>query len=120
MENLLIGRYKLISHGTYSSERTFTPTSAFLKGEIIYSSEGFLSVQIFLKPEIETPKDLLTYSGTYKATSSNEVEHHIHICSQSKRDQGVELRNYTIEGDILKLSANLDDGRMFEAQWRKI
>lgn len=119
MKNI-IGHYKLISHGTYSPEGVFQPTSPYLKGELIYSSEGFLSVQIFLKEEIESPRDLLTYSGKYKIVSDSEVEHHIHICSQSKRDNSTEKRSYKIEGGFLFLSIEFENKSKFEAKWQKL
>ncbi len=118
--NNLIGRYKLISHGVYNSLGAFQATSSFLKGELIYSSENFLSVQIFFKNEIECGRDLLTYSGKYKVVSDDEIEHHIEICSQSKRDHAVEKRNFKLEHNILNLSILYDDGSKFEARWQKL
>lgn len=119
MKNL-IGRYKLLSHGIFSSEGTFKPTSPYLKGELIYSSEGFLSVQIFFKNEIEGPRDVLTYSGKYVCTHDCVIEHHIEICSQPKRDQTIEQRNYLLQDDQLTLSVNFEDKSKFEAKWQKI
>lgn len=118
--NILIGRYKLISHGVFNSEKNFQATSIFLKGELIYSSEGFLSVQIFFKKEIESGRDILAYSGKYKIISTHEIEHHIEICSQSKRDHSIELRNYIIEDRVLILSILYDDQSKFEARWERL
>ena len=47
-QNNLIGRYKLITHGTFDKDGIFTATSNYLKGELIYAGEGNLSVLIFL------------------------------------------------------------------------
>ncbi len=118
--NILTGRYKLISHGTYSPEGNFQPTSSYLKGELIYSSDEFLSVQIFLKEEIETARDLLTYSGRYKILNSSEVNHLINICSQGKRDNSIEKRNYRVEGAYLFLSVDFENKSKFEAKWEKL
>lgn len=120
MMNNFIGRYKLITHGIYLSENTFRPTSDYLKGELIYSSEGFLSVQIFFKENIDGPRDLLTYSGRYNIISENIIEHHIEICSQAKRDNTIEKREYKFIDNILFLSIQYEDNSKFEAKWEKI
>jgi hypothetical protein len=120
MINNLVGRYRLISHGIYNSEKVFQATSDYLKGELIYSSEHYLSVQIFFKEIFESTRDILAYSGKYEIVSSLVVEHHIEICSQAKKDNTVENRNYRIEENFLFLSISYDDGSMFEAQWKKM
>ena len=117
--NNLAGHYELISHGVYSSENVFEETSSYLKGELIYSGEGFLSVQIFFKEDFLTGKDLLAYSGRYKVISNCEVEHHIEICSQSRRNHSVEKRNYIYNNDFLILSILYSDESRFEARWKK-
>ena len=117
MKNL-VGRYKLISHGVINAENEFQETSPYLKGELIYSSEGFLSVQIFFNEEVLTGKDLLAYSGRYKIISEIEIEHHIEICSQSKRDKSIEKRNYDFKDDILILYILYSDKTKFEAIWK--
>lgn len=118
-QNNLIGRYKLLSHGTYLNG-DFTPTSTFLKGEFIYSSEGYLSVLIFFNEDSETPRKFLAYSGNYEITSDIEVIHKINICSNSKKNGTQEPRNYRFVDNFLFLSCPLDGGEIFEAKWERL
>lgn len=118
--NDLIGKYKLLTHGTFGQENIFTPTSDYLKGELIYSSEGYLSVIIFFNDDSEIPRKFLGYSGTYKVTSGNEVIHKINICSNSKKDSTEELRNYRLVDNFLFLSCDLDGNNKFEAKWERL
>lgn len=64
--DILVGRYELISHGVFDSQNVFKETSSYLKGELIYSNENFLSVLILFKESPEKASDLLAYSGVYK------------------------------------------------------
>ncbi len=121
----LIGRYKLLSHGIIIQGNKFIPTSEYLRGELIYSSDGFLSVIIFfkdtfLKDPPSSEKDFLAYSGQYEIVSASKIVHKISICSQGKRDNSEEIRNYRIFEDNLILSSPLADNRLFEATWQKI
>jgi hypothetical protein len=122
--NPLIGRYKLIDHGIYEQNGVYNPTSTFLKGELIYSSEGYLSVLIFFKDDPDTNREFLAYSGRYKITSINdnngEVIHQINICSRSNRNGTSEDRHYRFVDNYLFLSCDLEDGKKFEAKWERI
>lgn len=118
--NVLIGRYKLVSHGTFTSSGEFSPTSPFLKGELIYSSEGYLSVVIFFNEDSEAPRKFLAYSGHYEITSDDEVIHKMSICSNSKKDGTQELRNFKFENDFLFLSCELGEEKKFEAKWERL
>lgn len=118
--NKLIGRYSLLSHGTFDQSGHFNPTSSFLKGELIYSGNGNLSVLIFFKDDPETNQEFLAYSGNYEITGPDEVIHKISICSKSKRNNSDEKRNYQIERDCLILSCDIEDGKRFEARWKRL
>jgi Lipocalin-like domain len=118
--NKLIGRYKLISHGTYEKNGDFTQTSSFLKGELIYSSEGFLSVLIFFNEDNEVPRKFLAYSGSYEIISEKEIVHKIRICNQTKRDQSSEKRTFKLIDKTLILSVDLEENQKFEAKWERI
>jgi hypothetical protein len=117
--NNLIGRYKLVTHGTYKKAK-FVPTSLFLKGELSYSIEGHLSVLIFFNEDQESPRMFLAYSGTYEITSSHEVVHKIHICSNSKKDKSIEMRNYKKVDEFLFLTIQLEEDEKFEAKWERL
>ena len=116
----LAGRYRLISHGVYSKQSVFVPTSSYLLGELIYSKEGFLSVLIFFKKTITSDKDFLAYSGRFELISENEVAHHISICSQSHRNGTSEKRTLEVTGKGIKLGLPLENEERFEAVWEKI
>lgn len=116
----LVGRYKLLKHGVIIQENEFIPTSEYLKGELIYSTDGFLSVIIFFKDTPNSEKDFLAYSGKYEVLSASKIVHKINICSQGKRDNSEESRNYRVVDGNLILSAQLADNRLFEATWQKI
>lgn len=118
--NQLIGRYKLISHGIYDQAAHFKETSAYLNGELIYSNNGYLSVLIFFKNDPESNRDFLAYSGTYEIVGPKEIIHKINICSQSKRNNSDEKRDYQIENDFLILSCEIEDGKRFEAKWKRL
>ncbi|MBC7540185.1 MAG: lipocalin-like domain-containing protein [Bacteriovorax sp.] len=117
--NKLVGNYKLLSHGTYNRSGEFTPTSQYLKGELIYSSEGYLSVLIFFNEDSEIPRKFLAYSGNYEITGDSEVIHKINICSNSKKNRTQESRNYRFIDNFLFLSCTLDGGEIFEAKWER-
>ena len=119
MQNL-IGRYSLKSHGTYDSNNNFKRTSDYLKGELIYSESGAMSVIIFFKEVPETNRDFLAYSGTFKVLNSRELVHKISICSNPKRDNTDENRNYLLIENNFKLSVDLGEGSRFEAIWEKL
>ena len=118
--NELIGHYKLISHGTYENNGVFTPTSPFLKGELIYSGEGYLSVLIFFNEDNEVPRRFLAYSGTYEILNEDEIVHKIRICNQTKRDQSNEKRTFKLIDMTLILSVDLEENQKFEAKWERI
>lgn len=116
----LIGRYKLINHGTYEQNGEYKPTSLFLNGELIYSSEGYLSVLIFFKDDPDANREFLAYSGRYEITSDNEVIHQINICSRSKRNGTQEFRTYKFVEKYLFLSCDLEENKRFEAKWERL
>ena len=116
----LVGRYKLLSHGTYNEQGDFTATSSFLKGELIYSSEGYLSVLIFFNEVSELIRRFLAYSGEYEITGPEEIIHKINICSQSNRDATTEIRNYKFVDNYLTLSCDLEENKKFEAKWERV
>ncbi len=115
---MVVGRYQLISHGTYK-ENIFSPTSSYLKGELIYSSDGFLSVLIFFRESVTSEKDFLAYTGTFEHKSEYEILHHISLCSQSKRNGTIESRTFKSSGNRIYLGINMGAER-FEAVWAKV
>jgi hypothetical protein len=105
----IIGRYRLLSHGTYNFEGEFTPTSEFISGELIYAGEGYLSVIIFFNRDTQENRKFLAYSGLYEMTSPNEVIHKISICSKTNRNSTSENRNYKLIDNFLFLSCPLEE-----------
>jgi hypothetical protein len=118
--NELIGRYKLLSHGTYNLEGEFTPTSDFLSGELIYAGEGYLLVLIFFNNDTQEKRKFLAYSGLYEISGFDEVIHKINICSQTKRNSTIEIRGYRLRDNFLFLSCLLEDNKKFEAKWELV
>lgn len=114
------GRYTLVSHGTYSKGGAYTPSSQHLQGEINYAPDGTLSLLIRFKDEPQTPKDVLSYVGTYKVASPTEVHHIISLSSAKKLIGTTEVRTMHIEGDTLTLGKLLPDDETFRAVWKKM
>ena len=114
---MVVGRYRLVSHGTYK-EDNFFPTSSFLQGELIYSYDGYLSVLIFFKQTVTSEKDFLAYTGTFEQISESEILHKISLCSQSKRNGTVESRTFKESGNRIFLGVEMGDER-FEAVWER-
>lgn len=114
------GKYRLLRHGTFNRAGEFIPTSTYLQGELIYSSEKFLSVLILFNPSITSEKDFLAYTGTYEISSHDQIIHHISLCSQSNRNGTSEARTVTVQGSTIKLGLDLDNGDRFEALWEKV
>lgn len=119
MQNLIAGRYVLISHGIYE-DQIFKSTSAFLKGELIYSTDQTVSVLILFKENPQEIKDILSYVGMYKIKSSDEIEHHISNSSHSKLINTLEIRHYIKTQDGIILGKPLGGVRRFEAVWKRI
>ncbi len=112
------GSYQLLSHGTYDKAGKFTPTSEYLRGELIYPNDGFVSVLICFNESIKTQKDILAYSGRYEVKTENEIIHHITLCSQLSRSGTSELRKLNFSENKLVLGIDMENGR-FEAVWDK-
>ena len=122
IKNALPGRYTLLSHGILNLQNsTFAPSSLFLKGELIYSMDGFVSVLIFFNTDNEIPRQFLAYSGRYEILGNGKVVHKIDICSNSNQDKTNEIRNYQFEdNNVLLLYFEIDKSTIFQARWEKI
>jgi hypothetical protein len=116
----IVGRYKLLSHGTFDQFGVFNQTSDFLRGELIYSGEGYLSVLIFFNEDNDSNRKFLAYSGIYEIISTDEVIHKVNICSETKRNSSSENRDYKLIDNFLFLSCPLEDNKKFEAKWERI
>lgn len=116
----LVGKYRLLSHGTYSSYGEFRPTSSELLGEIKYGNDGSLDVLILLKTDPMLAKEIIGYVGTYEVVSETEVIHRMSVATSAKRCGSSESRNYKIDGNRLFLSVDYSNGEKFEACWERL
>ena len=120
MRNKIIGRYKLLSHGTFSLEGVFASTSQFMRGELQYSSEGFLSVLILWSPKVEKAADIFAYSGKFELIDDRTVKHIMHVSTVDRFNDGQEVRTIFFEGELIVLGKVFADGTRFEAKWQRI
>jgi hypothetical protein len=118
-ENKIFGKYILKSHGIFNQAGDFIPTSSYLKGELNYGQDGALSLLIVFSEGPQILKDVLSYVGSYKIISSNQINHLINLSTHQPFNETIETRNYKFNDHELTLSKNLDDGKRFEAVWLK-
>lgn len=116
-KNKIFGKYLLKSHGVFRRNGDFVSTSSFLRGELNYSPDGSLSLLIVFSEKPESLKDVLSYIGSYKVISSDQIDHLINLSTHHPFNGTVETRNYKFNNQELILGKDLDDGRRFEAVW---
>jgi hypothetical protein len=115
----LVGTYSLKSHGVISKEGAYKPTSPYAKGDLRYSADGNLSVLILFAENPTVAKDVFAYTGTYQVLSDKLVEHKFAIASVPRIIGTTETRDFSVNGNELKLGRVFEDGTSFEAIWVK-
>jgi hypothetical protein len=115
----LVGTYTLKSHGLISKDGNYKPTSPFAKGDLRYSADGNLSILILFAENPTIAKDVFAYTGTYKVLSDKLVEHKFAMHSYPKFIGETETRDFSVQGNELKLGRVFEDGTSFEAIWVK-
>ena len=113
----ITGRYKLLSHGTYSPENIYVSTSDYLRGELYYGADGFLSVLIVFSKNPTQAKDVYGYVGRYSVKSPSVVEHQMSVASHPSQMDATEERTFKHEGSNIILGKIYPDGTRFEAVW---
>jgi hypothetical protein len=114
----LVGKYKLLRHGTYDSSELYTTSSKYLAGELHYGEDKHLSVMIHFVQSPMSLSEILSYVGKFEVISNTIINHDIYLSSAAKLNNTVEKRLYKIDGNLLYLGKNLSMGR-FEAVWEK-
>lgn len=114
----LIGRWGLVQHGRFDSLGNYHPTAEHMNGQLIYASDGSMSVLITKMPEPILTSDIIAYSGSY-SVEDGKVLHHIEVSPYPKRLGTTEIRLASFRGDDLVLATEPDHGGRYEIVWRK-
>ena len=103
------------------------PLGAAPVGQFIYTPGGYLSVQVMSDPpappladredsagRVQATKQYIEYFGTYTADSSaGTLTHRVEGSTLTNRVGEDYLRNYRIEGGVLTIEFESEDGRRF-------
>lgn len=117
--NQLLGAWELKNHGIRDESGTFSETSSFLLGRLIYEPSGAMSVLIALKNPVEKTSDLIAYSGRF-SIKGQSVFHHVEVASRSNRVGETEERLAELCDEILILRTPPDDSGIYEISWKRI
>lgn len=114
----LIGTWTLVKHGTETQDGVFRSTSDYLKGQIIYSPDGGMSVFILKKETPATFADVIVYSGRF-TLQADRILHHIEIAPDPARRGTTEVRLFQFADPILRLSTVPTEAGRFVIEWTK-
>ena len=112
----LVGSWNLLKHGTEKPDGTFQSTSDYLKGQLIYSADGSMSVFILKKEKPTSFADVVVYSGRF-TLESDRILHHIELSPDPARRGTTEIRLFKLENSILQLSTIPTDAGRFVIEW---
>jgi len=114
----LIGNWSLLKHGRIDTLGNYHPTGERMNGQLIYASDGSMSVLITKVPEPIQMNDIIVYSGSF-SIEGDKVLHHIKVSPYPKRLSTTEIRLASFRGDDLVLTTEPNQGGRFEIVWRK-
>ena len=114
----LIGNWGLVKHGRFDDLGNYHPTAERMTGQLIYASDGSMSVLITKAPEPVLVIDIIAYSGSF-SVKGGKVLHHIKVSPYPKRLSTTEIRLASFRDDDLVLTTEPDQGGRFEIVWRK-
>ena len=100
----LIGSWTLVSEGHFDPSGRYTPVGDHMSGQLIYASDGSMSVLITIVPRPATLNDVIAYSGTF-SIEGNKILHHIKISSQPASVNSTATRLAFFRGEDLVLAS---------------
>ena len=112
----LIGSWNLLKHGIERPDGTFQSTSDYLKGQLIYSADGSMSVFILKKAKPESFADIVVYSGRY-TLETDRILHHIELSPDPARRGTTEARFFRLKNAVLQLTTIPTDSGRFLIEW---
>jgi len=114
----LIGNWDLVKHGRVDTLGNYHPTAEQMNGQLIYASDGSMSVLITKVPEPVMVSDMIAYSGSF-SVEGGKVLHYIKVSPYPIRLNTTEVRLASFRGDALVLTTEPDQGGRYEIVWRK-
>src|SRR5664279_1082168 len=114
----LIGNWGLVKHGRVDNHGNHHPTAERMNGQLIYASDGSMSVLITKAPEPILVSDVIAYSGSF-SVEGGKVLHHIIVSPYPKRLNTTEIRLASFRGEDLVLTTEPDQDGRYEIEWRK-
>ncbi|MBC87375.1 MAG: hypothetical protein CL677_09380 [Bdellovibrionaceae bacterium] len=118
VEEKLVGTWRLVEHGFERADGTFVPTGDNMRGQIMYGSEGALSVLITMNTEQGDPANIIAYSGTF-SVKGNVVSHHMYVANKSSRIDSTEDRIFEISKERLILSTSATPEGKWRITWQR-
>lgn len=115
----LIGTWTLVKHGFVDLDGHFTPTALEMRGQLIYTTEGSMSILITKRPNAEKLEELIVYSGDY-SLKEGKLLHHIRIAPSAKRVGTTEIRLMTLARDLLVLRTPPSPDGHYEITWKRL
>ena len=114
----LIGNWNLVKHGSVDTLGNYHPTAEQMNGQLIYASDGSMSVLITKVPQPVLVSDMIAYSGSFSVEGC-KVLHHIKVSPHPRRLNTTEVRLASFRGDDLVLTTEPDQEGQYEVVWRK-
>ncbi len=120
-----VGTYQLESFVIEQADGTRADWGRNMRGLLIYTSSGHVSVSINRDIEIlesGDPQDVLDsmlfYAGTYQI-HGNEIHHHVTIASNPDRIGKTLTRSLSFDSQLLTLTSPFESFGRAIVQWRK-
>lgn len=119
----LVGVWKLISFHSIDNEGNISkgPLGDMPEGILIYTNEGYMSVNMMDTEEESGATTYKSYAGQWYR-ENNEVTHQIMIAPNSAWIGTLQVRIMVLNGDILNLYGNsiIEKNQSKVLEWKKI
>lgn len=112
----VIGVWRLLRFEIESIQGDVSPWGSNVRGTLIYTSDGYVSVGINSDPDPECPEpdrtldSILFYSGTYRITGTSQITHHIMNASDRERIGHELVRKVVLADGVLSIEARGEYG----------
>ena len=119
MNTNICGTYNLVMYGyQYKNEDTFKPISDWYAGQIQYSENGSMNVNVRFAEKPEEFADIVAYSGSYKI-SGQQIHHDITHSVRPEYVGQTLVRDFRLEGDELITEFENTDEFIKFARWKR-
>jgi hypothetical protein len=116
----LIGTWDLLEYRVISPDGTSRPLWDDIRGRLIYSQDGYVSVVIVRQAERIGLADVICYSGKY-IIEGDQIKNLIHVSTIKRYQDALEIRKVEFrDGSLTLILENHPSGEVHTVRWSKI